>query len=125
MPDVTIAYKNSTIASLNSSRAVALSTVGKYLEDYLTITYTTPLPNLSSITIKPENCASSSTQITPQTYICETDSSYPGTAISINSQNYCNIGSYLDSNIKIELNKTYHCVGQLFIKWDDDDTEEY
>lgn len=82
-------------------------------------------PNLETITIKPDNCVSSSTQITPETYICETDSSYPGTAISMSSQSYCNIGNYLDSNIKIELNKTYHCVGQLFIKWDDDDTEEY
>lgn len=81
-------------------------------------------PNLETITIKPENCASSSTQITPETYICETDSSYPGTVISMSST-YCNIGKFLNSNIKIELNKTYHCVGQLFIKWDDDDTEEY
>ena len=54
MPDVTIAYKNSTITSLSSSGAVALSTAGKYLEDDLTITYTAPLPNLSSIFIKPD-----------------------------------------------------------------------
>lgn len=82
-------------------------------------------PNLDSISIKAENCLSSSTQITPETYICETDNTYPGTAISMDNTIVCNIGTYLNNSIKLELNKTYHCIGQLFIKWDNDNTEEY
>ena len=48
MPDVTIAYKNSTIASINGSGAISLSTAGRYCEDDITVTYA---PNFEDITI--------------------------------------------------------------------------
>ena len=44
MPDVTIAYKNSTIASITGSGAVSLSTAGRYCEDNITVDYTKPTP---------------------------------------------------------------------------------
>ena len=53
MPDVTIAYKNSTIASITGSGAVSLSTAGRYCEDDITVTYTKPTPKLQEKTITP------------------------------------------------------------------------
>ena len=48
MPDVTIAYKNSTIASIAGPGAISLSTAGRYCEDDITVTYA---PNFEDITI--------------------------------------------------------------------------
>ena len=53
MPDVTIAYKNSTIASITGSGAVSLSTAGRYCEDNITVDYTKPTPKLQEKTITP------------------------------------------------------------------------
>lgn len=53
MPDVTIAYKNSTIASITGSGAVSLSTAGRYCEDNIIVNYTKPTPKLQEKTITP------------------------------------------------------------------------
>ena len=78
---------------------------------------------IGDITIKPENCLSSNTQITPETYIFE-DNNLPGRSFTIND--FGIIADFKQTNgIKLESGKTYHCIAHVFVKWDDDDSEEY
>lgn len=78
---------------------------------------------IGDITIKPENCLSSNTQITPETYVFE-DNNLPGQSFTID--NFGIIADFKQTNgIKLESGKTYHCIAHVFVKWDDDDSEEY
>ena len=97
MPDVTRAYKNYTITSLSNSGAVALSTAGKYLEDDLTITYTAPLPNLSSISIT--NLASNEYTIT-NAYTNLSDVGERTAYITVRLSNIVYENYYLEGNVQ-------------------------
>lgn len=70
MPDVTISYKGSSIATMTSSGTKTLETAGTYCEDDITIDYTKPTPtiNLQSKSITP---SASSQTVSP-------DSGYDG-----------------------------------------------
>lgn len=53
MPDVTISYKGSQIASMDASGIKTLLTEGKYCEDDITVSYTRYSPNLQSKQVSP------------------------------------------------------------------------
>lgn len=53
MPDVTISYKGSQIASMDASGTKTLLTEGKYCEDDITVSYTRYSPNLQSKQVSP------------------------------------------------------------------------
>ena len=61
--------------------------------------------------------------------IFQTDETYPGTPVVLNNTTYANIpNGDLDTNgigIKIELNRTYHCTGELRIEWSTGEQEIY
>ena len=125
MPDVTIAYKNSTIASIAGPGAISLSTAGRYCEDDITVTYA---PNFEDITISQDYLAKQNTVIS-NGIIFQTDETYPGTPVVIDNATFANIdngnlGQY-GIGIKIELNRTYHCTGELKIEWSTGEQEIY
>ncbi len=61
--------------------------------------------------------------------IFQTDETYPGTPVVIDNAKYANINNgdlgQNGTGIKIDLNKTYHCTGELKIEWSTGEQEIY
>lgn len=76
MPDVTISYKDSQIASMDASGTKTLLTEGKYCEDDIVVQYTRYSPNLQSKQVSP---ATSSQTVSP-------DNGYDGlSSVTVNA----------------------------------------
>lgn len=84
--------------------------------------------NLEDITISQDYLVEQNTVIS-NGIIFQTDETYPGTPVVLNNTNYANIDNgNLGQNgigIKIELNRTYHCTGELKIEWSTGEQEIY
>ena len=84
--------------------------------------------NLEDITINQDYLAKQNTVIN-NGIIFQTDETYPGTSVVIDNARFANIqNGDLGKNgigIKIELNRTYHCTGELRIEWSTGEQEIY
>ena len=68
MPDVTISYKNTNIATLSATGTKTLLTEGKYCEDDIVVSYAKPAPSLETVTKTYTPSTSQQTEtITPST----------------------------------------------------------
>ena len=84
--------------------------------------------NLEDITINQNYLVKQNTVIS-NGIIFQTDETYPGTSVVLDNATYANINNGdLGENgigIKIDLNKTYHCTGELKIEWSTGEQEIY
>lgn len=84
--------------------------------------------NLEDITISQDYLVKQNT-IVSNGIIFQTDETYPGTPVVLNNTSNVNIpNGDLGENgigIKIELNRTYHCTGELKIEWSTGEQEIY
>lgn len=85
-------------------------------------------PIFEDITISQDYLVEQNTVIS-NGIIFQTDETYPGTPVVLNNAKYANIDNGdLGKNgvgIKIELNRTYHCTGELKIEWSTGEQEIY
>ncbi len=85
-------------------------------------------PIFEDITISQDYLAKQNTVIS-NGIIFQTDETYPGTPVVLNNTTYANINNgdlgQNGTGIKIDLNKTYHCTGELKIEWSTGEQEIY